>query len=337
LILKKLVFYLLLNIRNTQTLKTYILIAMSSLFLSKPIKKKIIQEGQNSFVYKFLNKKLRFAAGGMQGWRRRMEDAHIAFLNMGSNKTTHLFGVFDGHCGKEVSQFVKAHFFPELIANKGFNDNLKDALVDTFLKMDELMLEPSGKLELRRYTKLAHEENLSFENYLDIYRDIAMTTGCTSCVVAIDEKNKKIYCANAGDSRAIIYRKGVAYPLSIDHQPVKTTFKCKGGRIRDGKDQSTILLILGSRVIGDLRCKVDNDILADGEVVTACPDVTIENLQDISFIVIANHGILDCISNEDICDFVGEKLKDGLSLTDIVEKTIDQCFPRHSQPDHGKL
>ncbi len=34
----------------------------------------------------------------MQGWRKRMEDSHIADMNEGSNNL-HLFGVFDGHGG----------------------------------------------------------------------------------------------------------------------------------------------------------------------------------------------------------------------------------------------
>jgi protein phosphatase 1G len=165
-----------------------------------------------------------------------MEDAHIAYLNMGSNKTTHVFGVYDGHGGKEVSQFVKAHFCAELVANKGFNNNLKGALVDTFFKMDELMLEQNGKIELRKYAKLSKEEDdlidqrekgnknsqMSFLDNMssrDSNENIAMITGCTSCVVVIDEKNKKIYCANAGDSRAVICRKGVAYAMSVDHKP----------------------------------------------------------------------------------------------------------------------
>jgi serine/threonine protein phosphatase PrpC len=175
----------------------------------------------------------------MQGWRKRMEDAHICHLNLGPNKSTHVFGVFDGHGGKEVSLFVKQHFATELIANKSFNSNLKTALIETFTKMDELLLEPSGKNELKKYNKQSKEEdeiinqkekgNKSGNSQMDFFNqlfnkqddiEIAMVTGCTSCVVVIDEKNKKIYCANAGDSRAVICsKKGVALAMSIDHKP----------------------------------------------------------------------------------------------------------------------
>jgi serine/threonine protein phosphatase PrpC len=41
----------------------------------------------------------------MQGWRLNMEDACIT--NLEFDKDTALFGVFDGHGGKEASMVVK--------------------------------------------------------------------------------------------------------------------------------------------------------------------------------------------------------------------------------------
>ena len=36
------------------------------------------------------------------------------------NQKLHIFEVFDGHGGKEVAQFVKAHFTKELFKTKSF-------------------------------------------------------------------------------------------------------------------------------------------------------------------------------------------------------------------------
>ena len=47
--------------------------------------------------------------------------------------------------------------------------------------------------------------------------DYAEDTGSTSCVVFLTEK--KIYCANAGDSRAVLCRNGQQIELSEDHKP----------------------------------------------------------------------------------------------------------------------
>ena len=54
----------------------------------------------------------------MQGWRKRQEDAHIADISQGEKKNIDVFGVFDGHGGKEISTFVSHHFTKELINNK---------------------------------------------------------------------------------------------------------------------------------------------------------------------------------------------------------------------------
>ena len=70
-------------------------------FLSVPIKDKVTEEGENPSV--------KYASCGMQGWRKRMEDSHIADLNVGG-KGINVFGVFDGHGGKEVAQWVKKNF-----------------------------------------------------------------------------------------------------------------------------------------------------------------------------------------------------------------------------------
>ena len=47
--------------------------------------------------------------------------------------------------------------------------------------------------------------------------DYAESTGTTACVVLITPQH--IYCANAGDSRAVLCSKGEAKALSEDHKP----------------------------------------------------------------------------------------------------------------------
>lgn len=66
-------------------------------YLSQPVKTKEHEEGSNN--------KYQFAAVSMQGWRVSMEDAHINKLDI-DGKGTAIFGVFDGHGGKEVAVYV---------------------------------------------------------------------------------------------------------------------------------------------------------------------------------------------------------------------------------------
>lgn len=71
--------------------------------------------------------------------------------------------------------------------------NYKQALIDTFLKLDSEVKE---------------------KNY-------AEETGSTSNVVYVNQEN--IYCANCGDSRSVLFTNGKAYPLSEDHKPDNAT------------------------------------------------------------------------------------------------------------------
>lgn len=58
----------------------------------------------------------------MQGWRTTMEDEHITHFNF--EPGMHLFAVFDGHGGSEVSYFVKQNFEEEL--RKSYRFSTKD-------------------------------------------------------------------------------------------------------------------------------------------------------------------------------------------------------------------
>ena len=47
----------------------------------------------------------------MQGWRTNQEDAHITTsIKLPNGHEGALFGVFDGHGGKEVSEFTENNF-----------------------------------------------------------------------------------------------------------------------------------------------------------------------------------------------------------------------------------
>lgn len=162
-----------------------------------------------------------------------MEDSHIADLNIGGTNC-HVFGVFDGHGGKEVAQWVKKKFSDELSKNKNFKTkNYSKALYENFLRMDCLMQEPSSKKELKEESKKSkledEKQNQGNEkNRNDMFKslfdpksqddcDIAMYTGCTATVCLIDDKNAIF--ANAGDSRCIIIKNGIAYAMTVDHKP----------------------------------------------------------------------------------------------------------------------
>lgn len=141
----------------------------------------------------------------MQGWRISMEDAKLANINFDTSSA--LFGVFDGHGGKEVAIFVERHFCHELLSNSNYQQgNYEAALAETFLQMDVLLKTPNGQKEILRIMRdlpdnadIAQTESDSF-------------AGCTSVVSLI--KGNKLYVANAGDSRCVLARGGRAIEMT---------------------------------------------------------------------------------------------------------------------------
>ena len=53
------------------------------------------------------NSSFNWASCEMQGWRESQEDTHIIYeIDLPNGKKAYLFGVFDGHGGKEASEFA---------------------------------------------------------------------------------------------------------------------------------------------------------------------------------------------------------------------------------------
>lgn len=137
---------------------------------------------------------------------------------------------------------------------------MQNALIENFLHIDELLVEPSGKAELKKYAKISKEKE-EIQNQkdkskqVDMFKqlfdpkgqedcDIAMMTGCTAHVCIIDENQKKIFFANSGDSRGVLCRNGVAYAMSEDHKPDMDTEKSRiykaDGWVSDGRVKGSL-------------------------------------------------------------------------------------------------
>jgi len=179
-----------------------------------------------------------------------MEDSHVANCTVTEN--VQVFGVFDGHGGKEVALYVEKHFVEELRKNENFKkDKMELALEETFLKMDVLLLTNEGKKELQVLKSGEKDDGgMNQESY----------AGCTANVVLIHNM-KDIYIANAGDARCVISENGKVQELSEDHKPELKSesdrVKKAGGYIADGRINGNLNL---SRALGDLEYKKNADL-----------------------------------------------------------------------------
>ena len=292
----------------------------------------------------------------MQGWRKRQEDAHISAISQGEKKDIDVFGVFDGHGGKEISKFVSNHFTEEFIINKNLSTDMSLALKETFIKMDEIMTTPESIEEIKKYARMSKEEddlqskneppNSQMQLISQLIgpkdpeaNDIYMRTGCTACVMSIDETNKKLYFANAGDSRVVMCRNGKAEAQSEDHKPEMESEKNRiykaDGWISDGRVKGNLNLTRG---FGDLEYKQNKNLKPEEQMITANPDIKVVDFtNDIDFVVIGCDGIWDCLKNQEACDFVIKKLKENpdIKISNIIEDMLDSIVAKDLYSESG--
>eukprot|EP00349_Pseudokeronopsis_sp_Brazil_P001236 CAMPEP_0202956384 /NCGR_PEP_ID=MMETSP1396-20130829/887_1 /ASSEMBLY_ACC=CAM_ASM_000872 /TAXON_ID= /ORGANISM="Pseudokeronopsis sp., Strain Brazil" /LENGTH=214 /DNA_ID=CAMNT_0049673365 /DNA_START=18 /DNA_END=662 /DNA_ORIENTATION=+ len=211
-------------------------------YLTAPKRDKEVENGENN--------KVKFGACSMQGWRNTQEDSHIAEINLPNGEA--VFGVFDGHGGKEVALYVKDRFVNELKSLNSYkNKDYSAALKETFIRMDELLRTPQGQKDVLKYSSNEQQTSLFGRPETD---NIALYTGCTACVALITDT--EIICANSGDSRCVLSDSGKAIELSTDHKPDLSTEKARiekaGGFVEDNRVKGVLNL---SRSLGDLEYK----------------------------------------------------------------------------------
>lgn len=156
--------------------------------------------------------------------------------------------------------------------------------------------------------------------------------GCTANVVLLE--GDTIYCANAGDSRAVICNNGVAENLSEDHKPEDKIEKDRiykaGSVVTDGRVDGNLNL---SRSIGDLKHKQVPNLTPAEQPITCVPDVKIRKRKEgDQYIIVACDGIWEQKSSQEICDFINERIDKEPKMSTIIEELFESLI----SPDYTK-
>jgi serine/threonine protein phosphatase PrpC len=123
-----------------------------------------------------------------------MEDEHVAARPLLSQdgENVNLFGVFDGHGGQHCSKYLHQNLAPVVcksVERTWHSGSTEDAIKAAFRDVDSAFLASIGNEDV----------------------------GSTAVVVLL--KGRTLYCANTGDSRAILCRADGTTMLSCDHKP----------------------------------------------------------------------------------------------------------------------
>ncbi|RCH94703.1 Protein phosphatase 2C 2 [Rhizopus stolonifer] len=248
------------------------------------------------------DKKVMYGVSCMQGWRSNMEDAHSAYTSY-ANTGASFFAVFDGHGGSKVASYSGNQLYKKIMNSPAFyKGKYRETIRNGYYGIDE---------DLRKDPEFTSENS-----------------GCTA-VAALITKNDVLYVSNAGDSRSVIStRDGRGIPMTQDHKPKhpreQSRIKNAGGFVRNGRVNGHLAL---SRALGDFIFKSNTGLTPDRQAVTAEPDIIEHALTDHDeFMVLACDGIWDCLSTQEVVDFIRCKLCEHKSLGPICEELMDYCL-----------
>lgn len=256
-----------------------------------------------------------YAVSEMQGWRVGMEDAHTTMLSLNDDQPNgpadSFFAVFDGHGGSAVAKYSGENVYKRLRSDESYTfGNYPKALKRSFMGTDEdLRADPA------------------------FFRD---PSGCTA-VAALITHDKRIFVANAGDSRCVLAVGGEAKPLSFDHKPDNPEehkrVQNAGGYIEAGRVCGNLSL---SRAIGDFEFKKEYSLQPEDQMITSNPDITEHEItDDDEFLILACDGIWDCLSSQEVVDYVRRSLQQRKTLPEICENIMDHCLAPDSSGGLG--
>ncbi|KAI7742480.1 hypothetical protein M8C21_020595, partial [Ambrosia artemisiifolia] len=188
------------------------------------------------------------------------------------------YGVFDGHGGIDAASFTKRNILEFILEDSSFPKGVKKAVKNAFAKVDHALADT---------------------------RSLDNSSGTTALTALILGRNMLI--ANAGDSRAVLGKRGRAIELSTDHKPSCTSEKMRieklGGVIYDGYLNGQLSV---ARALGDWHMKgpkgSDGPLSAEPELeeVILC--------EEDEFLIIGCDGLWDVMSSQYAVTIVRKEL-----------------------------
>ncbi|KAI3781324.1 hypothetical protein L2E82_11335 [Cichorium intybus] len=188
------------------------------------------------------------------------------------------YGVFDGHGGVDAASFTKRNILEFILEDSSFPKAVKKAVKNAFAKVDHALADT---------------------------RSLDNSSGTTALTALILGRNMLI--ANAGDSRAVLGKRGRAIELSTDHKPSCSSEKQRieklGGVIYDGYLNGQLSV---ARALGDWHMK--GPIGSDGPL-SAEPELEEITLsEEDEFLIIGCDGLWDVMSSQYAVTIVRKEL-----------------------------
>lgn len=221
-------------------------------------------------------------------FRRSMEDVHTYVKNFASRLDWGYFAIFDGHAGAQASKWCGSHLHT-IIEQKIIEDetrDVRDVLNDAFVTIDKQINSNlqgnSGCTAAVCVLRWEVPDNLSNED-----------------ISNLQQYKRRLYTANVGDSRIVLYRNGCSIRLTYDH---KASDILEMQRVENAGG-----LIMKSRVNGMLAVTRSlGDKFFDNLVIGNPFTTSVEITEDDRFLILACDGLWDIIEDQDACELIKE-------------------------------
>ncbi|KAM7523953.1 hypothetical protein LguiA_013855 [Lonicera macranthoides] len=188
------------------------------------------------------------------------------------------YGVFDGHGGRDAASYTRKNILKFIVEDSSFPGGVKRAVRNAFIRVDHA---------------LADSKSLDSSSG---------TTALTALILG-----RTMLIANAGDSRAVLGKRGRAVELSKDHKPNCTSEKLRieklGGVIYDGYLNGQLSV---ARALGDWHMKGPK-----GAPYPLSSEPELEEVvltEEDEFLIIGCDGIWDVMSSQCAVTIVRKEL-----------------------------
>jgi len=250
------------------------------------------------------------------------EDRFVILRPLPDDASSFFFAVYDGHGGTEASTYCQKHLHENVTQHEKYAMNKKEALIEGYKATDKKFLK---KLE---------------------------DCGSTAVCALLTTEAKKLFVANAGDSRCILASNGKAVPISEDHKPGNPGEKKRIKEAEHTVEIETVLIdgkrhqlsrvdgqIAVSRAIGDGDFK-DGDGPPESQAITCVPDVYERDIKPADqFLVLACDGLWDVMENQEVVDFISKLLSKTKTVSDdaitqIADQLVTHAINNKNSPDN---
>jgi len=247
-----------------------------------------------------------------------MEDAHTIMPSLPNHPNTAFVGVFDGHSGKNCSEYLRATLWRSIDSLPKLTP---DAITEAMIEVDKFFLREANPYRTNGSTAV-------------IALITPITEDETSKPPAIKNKGAKqrfhVLCAWVGDSRCWTMRQNSLLNgecVTTDHKPTERSEADRiiraGGMIAQNRVDGKLAV---SRAFGDWAFKSDQERDYVGQRVIAVPEIIEFELEEGDKLLLGCDGLVELMDDNELMEVLQTELNNYKDPVYSLGATCDECL-----------